>query len=221
MTEHAALDAQRAHWQRILAESVDRFGVQASAPAIAAAETFRAAGAARLLELGAGQGRDSLFLAEAGFEVVALDYADSAVGEIERKSAEQHLEGKLRAISHDLRTPLPFADETFDGCYSHMLYCMAFAESELARLSAEIRRVLRPGGINIYTTRTIEDPDYGKGVHRGENLYELGGFVVHFLDQDTLQRLAEDFELVDVEKFEEGALPRRLVRVTARKAEQR
>jgi SAM-dependent methyltransferase len=101
-----------------------------------------------------------------------------------------------------------------------MLYCMAFTEAQLELLSSEIRRVLRPGGVNVYTARTTEDPDYGKGVHRGENLYELGGFIVHFLDQDALRRLAEGFELVDVEKFEEGPLPRRLVRVTLRKPNQ-
>ena len=42
MTERAVLDAQRAHWERILGESSDRFGIDASAHAIAAAEMFRA-----------------------------------------------------------------------------------------------------------------------------------------------------------------------------------
>jgi SAM-dependent methyltransferase len=217
MTDRAALDAQRGHWERILAESADRFGIDPSDAAIAAAAAFRRAGAARLLELGAGQGRDTLFFAGAGFEVVALDYAGSAVEEIERKATGQQLADRVRAARHDVRTPLPFAAGRFDGCYSHMLYCMAFSERDLVRLSAEIWRVLRPGGVNVYTTRTTEDPDYGKGTLRGEHLYELGGFVVHFLDQDAIQRLADGFELIHVEKFEEGALPRRLVRVTLRK----
>lgn len=147
MTDRALLDAQRAHWERILADSRDRFGIDASAPAIAAAEAFRSAGAGRLLELGAGQGRDTLFFAKAGFEVLALDYAHSAVSEIARKAAAQHLDGSVRAVRHDVRTPLPFPEEAFDGCYSHMLYCMALTEAELALMSAEIRRVLRPGGL--------------------------------------------------------------------------
>lgn len=217
MTDRVALDAQRGHWERTLAESADRFGAGASAPARAAVQAFRTAGASLLLELGAGQGRDTLFFARAGFDVVAVDYADSAVKEIQRKAAEQHLDDRVRVAMHDLRAPLPFADEAFDGCFSHMLYCMALTEHELARLSAEIRRVLRPGALNVYTARTTEDPDYGKGVHHGENLYELGGFVVHFLDADAVQRLAVGFELIDIEKFEEGTLPRRLVRVTLRK----
>ena len=37
----------------------------------------------KVLELGAGQGRDALYFAEQGFEVHALDYAASSVEAIE------------------------------------------------------------------------------------------------------------------------------------------
>ncbi len=215
IADRVALDGQRDHWARVLASSPERFGADASAPAAAAAQAFHAAGVRRLLELGAGQGRDTLRFAQAGFDVVALDYADSAVEAVSAKAAVHNL--NVQVQSHDLREPLPFDDETFDACYSHMLYCMAFTEVELRRLSAEIRRVLRPGGLNIFTARTTDDPDYGTGVYHGENLYESGGFIVHFLAPATVERLSEGFELVANERFEEGPLPRRLVRVTLRK----
>jgi hypothetical protein len=80
---------------------------------------------------------------------------------------------------------------------------------------------LRPGGLNVYTARTTDDPDYGKGEHRGERLYELGGFVVHFFDRDLVERLAQGFNLAAVDEFEEGALPRRLYLVTMRKPDGR
>ena len=57
----------------------------------------------------------------------------------------------------------------------------------------------------------------GKGQHRGGQLYELGGFVVHFFDSDLVGRLAEGFELVAIDEFDEGPMPRRLYRVTLRK----
>ena len=93
---------------------------------------------------------------------------------------------------------------------------MALTRSELSALTAEVRRVLRPGGLNVYTARTTTDPDYGKGEHRGERLYELGGFVVHFFDRAFVDELADGSEIVAVDEFEEGALPRRLYRVTLR-----
>jgi hypothetical protein len=48
-------------------------------------------------------------------------------------------------------------------------------------------------------------------------MYELDGFVVHFFRRDLVERLAEGFDLIEIEEFEEGALPRRLFRVTLRK----
>ena len=98
-----------------------------------------------------------------------------------------------------------------------MLYCMALREQELRALAAEVRRVLRPGGLCVYTARTSDDPDFGAGIHRGENLFELDGFVVHFFDWALVERLASGWELVEVDRFEEGPLPRRLWRVTMRR----
>jgi SAM-dependent methyltransferase len=216
VADRSALDGQRGHWERVLGESPDRFGADESAPARAAEGAFRAMGASRVLELGAGQGRDSLYFASHGYEVVALDYAASAAAEIERKARMTGLADSLRAITHDLRQPLPFANASFDACYSHMLYCMAFTLDELRALSIEIGRILKPGGLNVFTTRNTRDPDFGQGVHRGEGLYEVGGFIVHFLDEACIEQLAAGFDIVEIAELEEGSLPRRLCRVTMR-----
>lgn len=99
-----------------------------------------------------------------------------------------------------------------------MLYCMALGTSELEFLSDEVWRVLRPGGLNIYTARHTKDPQYGTGIHRGEGMYEIaGGFIVHFLSREKVEDLAKGYKIVSIEEFEEGTLPRKLLRVTLRK----
>ncbi len=95
-----------------------------------------------------------------------------------------------------------------------MLFTMALSTDELAALASEVHRVLRPGGLCIYTVRHTGDAHYGAGLDLGDNLYENGGFVVHFFDRALVERLAEGFELQDVTAFEEGGLPRRLWRVS-------
>ncbi len=77
--------------------------------------------------------------------------------------------------------------------------------------------MLRPGGVCVYTVRNTSDPDFERGVHRGEALYENQGFIVHFFDRAKVELLARGWELVAIEEFEEGKLPRRLYRVTMRK----
>ncbi len=212
-----ALDAQRQHWQKSFTQRPDMFGGEPSEPARIAAAMFQKEGRIKILELGGGQGRDTLYFGSNGFEVHVLDYSDNAIAAIAEKAREQERTGSIKALRHDIRKPLPFDDDSFDGCYSHMLYCMALTMAELEFLSAEVRRVLRPDGLHIYTVRHTHDPDYGLGIHRGEDMYEDDGFIVHFFSREKVERLAKGYEIISIDEFEEGKLPRKLFRVTLRK----
>jgi len=215
--EKPVLDAQRQHWEGMLASRPDMFGASASEAARRTTSELQAADVRRILELGGGQGRDSLHFAEQGLEVHVLDYAQAGLDVIARKAAQAGLGQRVTVAQHDVRRPIPAPDGSFDACYSHMLFCMAFTTAELAELSREIRRVLRPGGLCIYTVRNTSDADFGRGIHRGEDLYESQGFIVHFFDRAKVERLASGWELLGIDELEEGKLPRRLFRVTLRK----
>ncbi|VAW08556.1 hypothetical protein MNBD_ACTINO01-1216, partial [hydrothermal vent metagenome] len=72
------LDAQREHWESTLSANADMYGLEPSESAVAATTVFGENDVSELLELGAGQGRDTLFLASRGVAVTALDYTDTA-----------------------------------------------------------------------------------------------------------------------------------------------
>lgn len=212
------MDEQQKHWEASFARKAEMFGAEPSDPARKALELFQREGVRNALELGGGQGRDTIFFAQNGFQVAVLDYAENGVKEIARKAAALNLSNAIAAQRHDVRNPLPFDDASFDACYSHMLFCMALSTSELERLSREVWRVLRPGGLKVYTVRHTGDPQYGTGIARGDDTFESsGGFAVHFFSRETVQRLATGFDILSIEEFEEGALPRKLFRVTLRK----
>ncbi len=212
-----AIDTQQQHWNKMYTEDPYFFGEEPSYAAKKAAEVFEKEGKIRILELGAGQGRDSLFFAKNGFQVQAIDYSESAIQAINQKANSAGLSKSVSAVRHDIRQPLPFAYESFDACYCHMLYCMALCTSELEALFQEVRRVLKPNGLNIYTVRHTGDAHYGKGIHRGEDMYEVGGFIVHFFSKEKIEHLANGYEIVSVDEFEEGELPRKLFLVMLRK----
>ena len=182
MTE--ILDAQGRHWQETFVRNPDMFGALPSDPARMAAEMFKEEWKTAILELGSGQGRDTIFFARNGLHVTVLDYSESAVMTITDKARKLGLDGYITALQHDVRVALPFEDESMDGCYSHMLYCMALTTSELQFLSQEVRRVLRPDGLHVYTVRHTKDPHFGKGIHRGKDMYEVDGFIVHFFSRE-------------------------------------
>lgn len=211
------LNAQHRHWQATFASRPEMFGSEPSDAARRASELFAREGKQKVLELGSGQGRDTLFLARSGLDVTALDYSEPGLQELCAKAEGAGLTSRITTAPHDIRKPLPFEANTFDACFSHMLYCMALTTSELEFLSREVGRVLKPGGLNIYTVRHTGDSHYGTGLHRGEDMYEVGGFIVHFFTREKVEQLAKGYELIGVETFEEGGLPRRLYLVTMRK----
>ena len=215
--EKAILNAQNSHWDITYNKNSEIFGSAASASAQYAAAFLQKKGMKSILELGAGQGRDTLFFADKGFHVHALDYSNTSVAEIQKKAAAQGHSQNIPAKCHDIRHALPFPYNFLDACYSHMLFCMALTTSELHFLSGEIRRVLKPKGICIYTVRHAGDSHYKTGIHRGEDMYEVGGFIVHFFSKEKILQLAAGYKLLDITEFEEGGLPRKLFRVTLEK----
>ena len=211
------LERQRAHWDTNFSQRPEMFGGEPSTPALKAAQLFKREGKTNLLELGGGQGRDTLFFAREGLQVATLDYSQEGIAAISAKAEGAALRDRITPLRHDVREPLPFDNAAFDCCYSHMLFCMALTTAELERLSDEVRRVLKPGGLHVYTVRHTKDPHYGTGMHWGEDMYEVGGFIVHFFSPEKVRQLARGSEIVSIDKFEEGGLPRKLFRVTMQK----
>jgi SAM-dependent methyltransferase len=219
--DQLTLDRQQEQWAATYGRRADFLGAEPSEPARRALERFQAAGLREILELGPGQGRDTLLFARAGLRVLALDYAAEGLAAIRHKAeaeADGLAPGLIEVRQGDVRGPLPLADASIDACYAHMLFCMALTTPELERLADEVRRVLRPGGLLVYTVRNKLDAHYGAGVGHGDDLYEMGGFIVHFFDRGLIERLAAGFELLEVAEYEEGRLPRRLYGVTQRRA---
>ncbi|MGW5646022.1 hypothetical protein ACWEV3_33440 [Saccharopolyspora sp. NPDC003752] len=64
------------------------------------------------------------------------------------------------------------------------------------------------------SVRHTEDAHWCAGISNGDDLYEHGGFAVHFFDRALVDDLAAGRRLDEVHAFEEGELPRRLWRVT-------
>ncbi|MEU8591217.1 class I SAM-dependent methyltransferase [Streptomyces sp. NPDC048664] len=210
----APADAQRRQWQDAYDDHPGMYGLDPSAPAVYAARLFRSSDAEEILELGAGQGRDALYFAREGFTVRALDFSSSALEQLRDSARAQGIGARVTTTVHDVREPLPLPDHAVDAVFAHMLLCMALRTGEIGALLAEVRRVLRPGGVLVYTVRHTGDAHHGAGRAHGDGIWEHGGFAVHFFSRALVDALAEGWRLDEVRDFEEGALPRRLWRVT-------
>lgn len=215
--DHEVLDAQRQHWQSTFQANAAMFGNDVSQSGRYVIDLFTREHLYNVLELGSGQGRDTLAFLQSGLTVIALDYAADALAELSQAAIDASLEEGLSTFAHDIRQPLPFPDESIDAVYSHMLFNMALTTAEIASLAKEVFRVLRPGGWHIYTVRHTGDSHFNTGIPRGENMSEHGGFIVHFFDRELVDQLAQGFTPPELIAFEEGDLPRKLWQVTQRK----
>ena len=124
------------------------FGLEEREPARKSLKLFQENNINNIVELGAGLGRDSIFFSQNNISVTSLDYSPSGINIINKKIHEKKIKN-LSTKLFDIRQKLPFEDNSIDGCFSHMLYCMALSNQDLINLNNEICRILKPEGLNI------------------------------------------------------------------------
>jgi SAM-dependent methyltransferase len=97
----------------------------------------------RALDIGCGDGRNSIFLRDTGFETHATEVDEKIVN---------HLLSKHSGIEFKLghNSKLPYSDSFFDLIVSwHALYYLDSEQGKIQENLTEIRRVLKPGGTLI------------------------------------------------------------------------
>jgi SAM-dependent methyltransferase len=111
--------------------------------ALGAASLARLSPGADVLDAPCGYGRHSLVLAREGYRVTGIDKSPALLEEARRRAGAAPWP---RWIQGDLREPLPFPDDSFDGVVNlFSSYVGYYHEADDVRFFGEVRRVLRPG----------------------------------------------------------------------------
>ena len=102
-------------------------------------------GGGKALDIAAGEGRNSVFTATLGFEVVSMDISEIALTKAQRLADEKNV--KITILSADLDNNCLPKNE-YD-----LVLCFNFLER---KLFPEIRKTLKPGGILFYETFNVD-----------------------------------------------------------------
>ncbi len=193
-------------WDKVYSNDSSFFGDEPSKFALMCDEYFVKHNVQKVLELGCGQGRDSLFFASKGLEVYAIDSSKVAMETLTTKTKELNLDINLKNIN--AREGLPFPDNYFDAIYSHMFYNMGFSDDELKFLISETKRVLKNKGLLLYSVRNDHDVMYKKGTKIAENIYDINGFHIRFFTKEDIIKyfINSNFKIqILIEDYEEPA----------------
>ncbi len=135
-----------------------------------------------VLDLGCGTGRHSVWLANAGANVTAVDFSEGMLAQARRKTEA----GKVQFLTYDLHQPLPFQAGAFDLVVSGLVLEHL---QDLDLFFGEARRVLRGGGRAVVSAMhpamflrgaqaRFTDPVSGELVQPGSIAHPVGAFVM-------------------------------------------
>lgn len=158
----------------------------------------------RILDLGCGTGRNSLFFAEHGFEVFASDISKESTDILRNKIQKKNI-SNISIYNFD------FKDILFENRFFDAVICTSVLHhgklEDIKRGISEIHRVLKPKGCLIFDMLSKEDLSYGLGELIEENTFVGGregedGIPHHYIDMEELKNLLEEFSKVNIYKNE-------------------
>ena len=152
----------------------------------------------KILDLGCGLGRNSLYFYEQGFNVTAVDGSPSAIEKFEAICKQKDYKIDIKLC--DMHSLL-FENSTFDAVFSfHVIY---HTDSKgIKKVISEIDRVLKPGGELLVTLNSKNNTSYLKNLNYkiDENtiIKQDGiekGLPHYFVNEQEAKSLLSNFEI--------------------------
>lgn len=167
-----------------------------------------------VLDLGCGNGNNTLYLREKRLPVIACDHSEVALQQVQQEIPD------VETMLVDISERLPFDNDSFDVVIAD-LSLHYFDEYTTVQIMHEIKRVLRSGGHLFARVNSILDSNYGAG--RGErledNYYFVDGYNKRFFSVEDAYRFFSIVGKVDVREADmlRYSKPKRVVEVKVEK----
>jgi SAM-dependent methyltransferase len=112
-----------------------------------------------------------MYLAQSGYNVTAIDFCSSALGQLKEKYNESFVTGSLHTTLCDITETLPFANNSFDAVFD-IVTTTSISHDQMKCFELELRRVIEPGGILVSYVHSNGD-GYLQSVAPGEDAYVI------------------------------------------------
>lgn len=151
----------------------------------------------RILDAGAGDGRNLVWFARNGFEIYSIDRNPEAVAELRQRfshlPAGTFLQGELHK--------LPYQEEWFDHIICSAVLHFAEDDDHFSRMFSELARVLKPAG-SVFIRTAVVTGMANLGIPDRQGTYSLPDGTVRYLTNPSqLELLCQKNGLAFVEPF--------------------
>ncbi len=150
------------------------------------------------LDLGSGEGRNSLLLAHYGYHVHAVDSSSQGIHKLEQYAHSQGLDNIDGEIA-DVRN-IRFTTNFYDAIVA-VTILDHIAEEEGKKVAASIINALKPGGFVFIEAFTVHDPAANTARNEHETISETASFVQHYFDEGELANWFSTLETLKYEEF--------------------
>lgn len=164
----------------------------------------------KAIDIGCGKGRNSVYLAQQGYEVFALDYIKQALEAAEELARTANVTVQFEQAEID--KPWRFANDFFDFALDS--YATIDIESLKGRTICrnEMFRTLKPGGYALVTVVAADDEiereliATSPGPEPNSVIWPQNSKFQKNYDEAELRNFYKDFEIVELEKISKPAL---------------
>ena len=171
----------------------------------------------RVLDLGAGEGKNAIYLAQNGFNVLAVDCSDFALNNFRRRLADlpEEVSRRVRVVKADATKFQP--DGSFDVVVAYgLLHCLADRDS-IEHVVSVMQNCTTAGGINVLVSFTDVLPVPPEQDYLEPTLLPEGALESLYLEWETLR--SENDVITETHPTSDAPHSHSLCRLLARKRE--
>lgn len=151
------------------------------------------------LDIGAGEGKNSIFLARNGFKVEAIDKIKEGLKKCQKIAQKYNLPIKMRVI--DIKK-FRFSKKKYSLIFS--IASLDFLKfSEIKKIMLRIKESLITGGIVYLSVFTTKDPLFDrikqlnfKQVEKNTFYFPKGKFYRHFFNKNEIKKNFSNFKII-------------------------
>jgi len=150
-----------------------------------------------VLDVGCGNGRDSLYFARKGLKVTSVDFSKKGLKLFERKIKKENLKN-IKLMRKEI-SKMKFKDNSFDVIYAH-LSLHYFDDQTTTKIFNRLYKILKNKGLIFIKCKSTDDPFYGQGKKIDEDIFVRKNQIRHFFNKDYMREKLQKFKVLKIRK---------------------